>query len=44
MNKEVLWVRMDVGKRGEQDEIVNEINIRIRKWEKEGDGKRKVKG
>jgi hypothetical protein len=31
MNEEVLWVRMDVKKRGEQGEIVNEMNIRIKK-------------
>ena len=31
MNEEALSVRMDVRKRGEQGEIVNEMNIRIRK-------------
>lgn len=27
MNEEVLWVRMNIRKRGERGEIVNEMNI-----------------
>ena len=29
MNEEVMWVKMDVRKKREQGEIVNEMNIRI---------------
>ena len=29
MNEEVMWMKMDVRKKREQGEIVNEMNIRI---------------